>query len=169
MEQVFLSIAGNIDPETHLVCALERLAERVQVVAISPFYRTPAIGQPDQPLYLNGVVLVETPLEARALKYEVLRSIESELGRVRMEDKYAAREIDLDILLYGAQVIAEEGLELPDPDLLERIFLAAGVLAIEPSLVLPDTGERLADVIDSEALAALEVDEDFTKQIQEYF
>ncbi len=69
----------------------------------------------------------------------MLRPIEAALGRVRGRDKCAARTIDLDVALYGDEVI-----DVPAPDMRERPFLAVPLLELAPDLRLPDTGERLA-------------------------
>ena len=80
-----------------------------------------------------------------------MRSIEAELGRIRTQDKYAARTIDLDIALYGDEVINEPELVIPDPDIQKRRFIAIPLLELNPSLVLPDTGEQISslDIIKS--------------------
>ncbi|MFW6158917.1 MAG: 2-amino-4-hydroxy-6-hydroxymethyldihydropteridine diphosphokinase [Planctomycetota bacterium] len=143
---VYVAVGANIDPESNILAAFDRLARWVRVVATSSFYRTPALGRPEQPPFLNGVWQVATDVGPRPLKSRVLRAVESELGRVRTEDRYAARPIDLDIAVYGDLVIVERGLRIPDPDIRERAFLAVPLLELAPGLVLPDTGEALADL-----------------------
>ena len=152
--RVFIGVGANIAPELNVNAALERLDAAVGVDGVSPFYRSAAIGRPEQPDYLNGVVRVHTALSARSLKFNVLRGIEAALGRRRESDPYAARPIDLDVLLYGEEVIDEAGLVIPDPDLCTRPFLAAGVLAFEPGLRLPGSGAALR--VDDQAFAFAE-------------
>ena len=101
--------------------------------------------------------------DARTLKFGVLRVIENELGRVRIADRYAARTVDLDLLLFGGEVVDEDGLVLPDPDLWRRPFLAAAVLELEPELVVPGTGRPLRELADMEAVARLEPAREFTR------
>jgi 7,8-dihydro-6-hydroxymethylpterin-pyrophosphokinase len=91
------------------------------------------------------VAEIATELPPRALKFEVLRPIEAELGRRREEDRYAPRPIDLDLLLYDDVLLTEEGLVLPDPELWSRPFLAHPLHELAPGLVLPG-GEAIADV-----------------------
>jgi len=165
--RALISIAANIEPEQNILTALEILASNVTLSGVSAFYRTPAIGRPEQPDYLNGVVAVETDLEPAILKNRVLRPAENTLGRVRNADKYAARPIDLDILAFGELVYNEPGLVIPDPDLRTRAFLAAGVLELEPAFVFPDTGEALADVADSAAMRELQKAHGFTSMLKE--
>jgi dihydroneopterin aldolase/2-amino-4-hydroxy-6-hydroxymethyldihydropteridine diphosphokinase len=99
----------------------------------------------------------------------VLRVIETQLGRVRGIDRYAARTIDLDLLLFGNEVINEDGLTLPDPDLWRRPFLAAAVLERAPDLVVPGAGRLLRELADLEAVARLEPAREFTRATLERF
>jgi 2-amino-4-hydroxy-6-hydroxymethyldihydropteridine diphosphokinase len=112
-------------------------------VGVSRFYRTAALGGLGGPDFLNGVVAVETDLDPRALKLSVLCEIERELGRERGDDRTAPRTIDLDLVLYGDLTCEEDGLILPDPDIVKRAFLADALLELEPELALPGSGERL--------------------------
>jgi len=120
-----------------------------------------------QPLFLNGVVKVRTGLDALTLKLDVLRGIESVLGRVRTADAHAARTIDLDILLYDSAIIEEPKLRIPDPDIRERPFLAIPLLELAPDLVLPDTGERLAALPCARRRAELIPADDFSGALRE--
>lgn len=147
VETAYIALGSNIEPDENMPRAIEALAEHVQVTGVSMLYRTPAMDRPDDPSFINGVCRIETNIEPRALKFEVLRGIETALGRVRMEDAYAPRTIDLDILLYGNHVINEAGLNVPDPDLRTRPFLAVPLLELWPEAMLPDTGEALADIV----------------------
>jgi 2-amino-4-hydroxy-6-hydroxymethyldihydropteridine diphosphokinase len=142
----YISVGSNIEPERNIPEALEELKRRVTIKRVSTFYRTAPVGKKDRPFFLNGVFEIETSLSARALKYDVLRPIETALGRVRTSDKYAPRTIDLDILLYADLVVDEPGLRIPDPDIRVRPFLAVPLLELAPDLALPDTAEPLASL-----------------------
>ena len=96
----------------------------------------------------------------------MLRRIESELGRVRSADRYAPRTIDLDLLLYGDLVIDEPGLRIPDPDIRIRPFIAVPLLELEPGLVMPDTGEAIAGLIDEGRRAQMQPARDITRELQ---
>jgi 2-amino-4-hydroxy-6-hydroxymethyldihydropteridine diphosphokinase len=139
----YIAVGANIEPERNILAALEMLDAAAPVCAVSTFYRTAPIGRPEQPEYLNGVVAVLHDGSARELKYGILRPIEAALGRVRTADKFAARTIDLDVILHGDTVCDEPELRLPDPDLRTRAFIAAPLLEIAPELRLPGSGERL--------------------------
>lgn len=166
---VYIGIGSNIEPERNITHALDLLARKTDLVAVSPFYRSAALERPEQPDFLNGVCSVATMLSARALKNEVLRAIETTLGRVRCADKYAARTLDLDILLYADKVCDEDDLKIPDPDIRTRPFVAVPLLALAPDAVLPDTGERLADLPVAHCAVGLEVDMGFSEQLLERF
>ena len=130
----FLAVGANIDPGRNILAALTMVQARIQVLASSQFYRTLPLGRPEQPDYRNGVWKIESDLSPEELKKQVLGPAEAASGRIRTEDKYAARTLDLDILLYQGQV---------DPDIRTRIFLAQPLFELDSELVLPDTGEAL--------------------------
>lgn len=164
--QTYIGVASNIEPEAHILRVLELLPSSVRVTGTSTFYRTPAINRPEQPPYLDGVWRVETAVAPRTLKFEILRPIESQLGRVRSADKYAARTIDLDVLLYGSQVLTDEDCRVPAPEIRTRAFLIAGLLELAPGLVLPDTGEPLASLLRAAEVAACEPQPAFTQKVR---
>lgn len=144
--RAFIAVGSNIDAERNVASALELLGRRVRIVAVSRFYRTPALGAPGSPDFLNGAVEIETELEPRDLKRLVLLEVERELGRERGVEKNAPRTIDLDLVLHGGLVCSEDGLELPAPEILERAFVALPLLELEPELVLPGTGRPLREL-----------------------
>lgn len=163
---IFIAVGSNIEPEQHISRALRLLAGGVTVRASSTFYRTAALGRGEQPRFLNGVWRIETSLSARELKFAVLREIESKLGRIRTADKCAARTIDLDILLYDDSIIRESDLYIPDPDVRTRPFLAVPLLELSPDLVMPDTGEPLAALVDPVSRTGLEAVDGITRQLR---
>ena len=140
MPRAFLALGSNLDPERHIPAALRLLADRVRLVALSTFYASPALGRPEQPDFYNGAAEIATDLPPRALKFSVLREIESALGRRRSADKYAAREIDLDLVWYGGLQVNEPDLILPDPEIAARPFLAVPLAELAPDLFPPSEG-----------------------------
>ncbi len=165
--EAYIAVGSNIEPEQNILKALERLQQKATVAEVSTFYRTEPLGRPEQPDFLNGVWKILTPWPPRTLKFEVLRPIEAALGRVRSEDRYAPRTIDLDILLYGDAVIREPDLEIPDPDLRRRPFLAAAVLELAPELLLPDTGQALRELAGAEVTTRLNPALEFTQLLRD--
>jgi 2-amino-4-hydroxy-6-hydroxymethyldihydropteridine diphosphokinase len=143
---VFVSVGSNIKPNKNIIMALDKLKQYVNVVAVSTFYQTKAIDKPNQADFVNGVFHIQTDIHPRKLKFDILRKIESDLGRIRSDDKYADRTIDLDITIYGDMVIDERDLVIPDKDIKKRPFIAIPLLELSPSLILPDTKEMLSSL-----------------------
>mgnify|MGYP006300489679 CR=1 FL=1 len=165
-ERVFIAAGSNIRPEENILKALELLKQSATIKGMSTVYQTPAIGRPEQADYLNGVWEISTGLEPEELKFELLRDIEKRLGRRRSEDKYAARTMDLDILLYGQRVIDKPDMKLPDPDLCSRVFLAAALLELAPDLILPDSGKPLSELPVLQSAENLQPCHEFTKRLR---
>jgi len=111
----------------------------------SPVYQNPAIADEPQPDYLNAAVLIETALNPLAIR-DKLRAIEADLGRIRTEDKFAPRTIDLDLCILGDRVLNHELLSLPDPDLLKRAHLAVTLAELRPDFLHPITGDSLEEI-----------------------
>ena len=136
-----LALGSNLgDREQNLRRALALLEHdsRMKVIRVSSWRETDPIGGPAQGQYLNGVAEVETTLAPREL-LERLHEIEASLGRVRSV-RNAPRQIDLDILLYGDRSIAEPGLEIPHPRMLERGFVLEPLAEVAPARRHPRTG-----------------------------
>lgn len=151
-ELAFIALGSNIEPEKHLPEAVRRLRRLGRLLAVSSVYQNPALGPDDrpersQPDFLNAAALVETNLSAEAIRSS-LRRIEADLGRVRTDDPYAPRTIDLDLSLLGDRILKSDGLSLPDPDLLRRAHLAVPIAELAPGSRHPLTGERLDELAD---------------------
>jgi len=141
MTNAFIGIGSNLgDREAHLHRAVERLEAEgeIEVVAVSRLRETEPVGPVEQGPFLNGAVLVSTELTAREL-LERLLAIEESLGRVRRE-RFGPRTIDLDLLLYGDEVLDEPGLTVPHPRLHERRFALEPLSELAPALVIPGRG-----------------------------
>lgn len=137
MVRAFVAVGSNIDPGVNLKDAVHLLKAHALIAGLSTVYRTKPIGRPEQGQFYNCVVEVRTNLEPVKFKLGVLRNIEAQLGRERTPDKYAARTIDLDLLIYDDLVFQGEELVLPDPDISRRFFIAAPLAELAPELVLP--------------------------------
>lgn len=145
MTRAVIAFGANLgDRESTIDSAVRALAETpgVELVAVSPIYETPAIKDTgvdrDAPGYLNGVVLVETVLEAHVL-LDVLQALEAQHGRVRAEH-WGDRTLDLDLIDLGGTTFADERLELPHPRAWQRAFVLQPWLDVEPDAVLPGRG-----------------------------
>ena len=135
--QVYLALGSNINPSRYLPLALQRLGEQVDVVAVSSAWQTPALGSGGSD-FLNAVVLINTSLSFTALKFTVLRPLEAQLGRVRMENKFAPRTIDIDILLYADELIEKE--------LWIRPHLAVPLAELYPTYKRVETKETIEEI-----------------------
>ncbi len=142
----YLSLGSNIAPEQNLPAAVRKLAEFGHILAVSSAWESPPAGFADQPDYLNAAVLLETPLPAHELRDTVIAAVESALGRVRTENRNAPRTIDIDIMLFNRDILRVGQRSIPDPEVLERPFVAIPLAEIAPDYVHPETGETLAAI-----------------------
>jgi 2-amino-4-hydroxy-6-hydroxymethyldihydropteridine diphosphokinase len=155
---IYVSVGSNVLAETHILKAAIALSGHVQISAVSPLYETPPKGPRDQPRFVNGVWRVDTDVGPRSLKFDVLRRVEAKLGRVRTEDKFAPRPIDLDLILYDGVISDTPDLVLPDPDIRRYSHIAVPLADVAPNLVLPgcDTPiKKLARTRDRRELVSL--------------
>jgi 2-amino-4-hydroxy-6-hydroxymethyldihydropteridine diphosphokinase len=150
LTRAYVGLGANLgDREATIRRAVERLAAEpgIEVVAVSTLRETDPVGYADQPRFLNGAAAVETELSAREL-LERLLAVERELGRVRGEGpRYGPRAIDLDLLLFGDEVVDEAGLAVPHPRLAERRFVLEPLHELAPALRLPD-GRAVRELLD---------------------
>lgn len=142
MTRAFVGLGANLgDRERSIRAAVEALERTpgVRTVAVSKLRDTAPVGYADQPDFLNGVVELETTLSARAL-LDVLLAVERSLGRTRDGPRYGPRTIDLDLLLYGEELIDEPGLTVPHPALGERLFVLEPLHELDERLEIPGMG-----------------------------
>src|SRR5512146_3462325 len=146
MARAFIGIGSNIEPAKNVRAAIHSLARRTRFIGVSTVYCTDALDSPDQPPYFNCVAEIETDLHPVQVKHAMLRPIENELWRIRTQDKYAPRTIDLDLIVYGELAMDEGDIRLPDPDIFERPFLAIPLAELAPDLVLAGYGLRVGEI-----------------------
>jgi 2-amino-4-hydroxy-6-hydroxymethyldihydropteridine diphosphokinase len=142
--KTFIGLGSNLgERESMIRSALEDLARlpSTTLVRASSLYDTEPQGDADQPGFLNAVAEIETELTARQLLWNQLL-IERRLGRVRTRH-WGPRVIDLDLLLYGSEVLDEADLRVPHPELVRRSFVLVPLVELDPLLVHPVTGETL--------------------------
>jgi 2-amino-4-hydroxy-6-hydroxymethyldihydropteridine diphosphokinase len=149
VNRVLVALGSNIDSERNLGEAVRRLASFCRLLAVSPAYETTPVGNTEQPNFLNAAALIETDLTAAELKVRVLQIIEGDLGRVRTEDKNAPRTIDLDIALFGHQVLDPGPRRIPDPDILRYPHIAVPLADLAPTMRHPEDGRTLQEIAQS--------------------
>jgi 2-amino-4-hydroxy-6-hydroxymethyldihydropteridine diphosphokinase len=111
---------------------------RISFLAVSPVYETAPVGGPEQPDYLNAVVIAETSMPAQAVLERCL-SLEDAFGRAR-DERWGPRTLDLDLIIYGDEVSNGPGLTLPHPRAHERAFVLAPWHDADPQAQLPGRG-----------------------------
>jgi len=140
--RAYVGLGANLgDRERTLRAAVGALGDEagIEVVAVSTLRETAPVGVGEQPPYLNGVVALETTLGAREFLDRLL-AVEQRFGRVRVPGEHGPRTLDLDLLLYGDELIEEPGLTLPHPRLHARRFVLEPLAELAPGLVLPGRG-----------------------------
>jgi 2-amino-4-hydroxy-6-hydroxymethyldihydropteridine diphosphokinase len=149
MTTVYLGLGSNLgDRRRNVEAALEALRAHPQITvsAVSAFLETdPVGGPPGQGKFLNAAAEIETDLAPEAL-LEELKRIERSLGR-RPGPRWGPREVDLDILLYGEEVLETERLVIPHPRLRERRFVLEPLAEIAPTAREPVTGLSVRDLL----------------------
>ncbi|MCO4837818.1 MAG: 2-amino-4-hydroxy-6-hydroxymethyldihydropteridine diphosphokinase [Oceanospirillaceae bacterium] len=139
MVNVYIGLGSNLDqPKDHIRLALEDLKKlpQSQLVLASRLYLSKPVGPQDQDDFINAVALLTTTLEPLAL-LDKLQAIEQQHQRVR-ERHWGPRTLDLDILLFGNQVIEQPRLKVPHVQMDQRDFVIGPLLEICPQLVLPN-------------------------------
>jgi 2-amino-4-hydroxy-6-hydroxymethyldihydropteridine diphosphokinase len=133
---VYLSLGSNIEPRLdYLHQAIDRLHENLRDTHVSSIYETEPWGYTDQGRFLNLVIEGSTSLPPLEL-LQWVKQLETDIGR-RTTFRYGPREIDIDILLFGDQIIQTDDLIIPHPRLLERAFVLIPLCELSPDLVIP--------------------------------
>lgn len=141
-----IGLGSNTDDRLgHLGAAMERLRDVVDIVAVSPVYETEPLHVTDQPRFLNACCIAMTDLTPRKLLCR-LAAIEAAGGRVRRGARYGPRPIDLDILLYGDEVIDVPGLTIPHPRMLERAFVLVPLADVAPNWQHPGSERSIEEL-----------------------
>ena len=143
MPRVYVAIGGNIEPERCFVFAARALRRRFPGSVFSTCYRNPAFGFKGAD-FLNAVAGFDSDASADQILVE-LHAIEIQCGRRRDDPKWAARAMDIDLLLYGGTVAETANYRLPRPDLLHRSYMLAPLAQIAPELRHPLTGRTMAE------------------------
>ena len=152
MVAVYLGLGSNLgDREDNLRRAVSLLSRRASLIALSSVYEAEPWGYASQPAFFNMACLLETSLSPQDL-LELAQSVERDLGRVPSL-RYGPRVIDVDILLYGDEVIEAPLLQVPHPRLWQRAFALTPLAEIAPGLAHPVLGASIADLLEGVAVS----------------
>ena len=141
----FVALGSNLgDPVRQVRTAMDALAgmDGSRLIARSPLFRSAPMGPKDQPFYVNAVAGLLTRRDPHQL-LDDLQGLERRSGRSRDGERWGPRILDLDLLLFGQEIIRDPRLVSPHPGLTERNFVVYPLAHIAPDLSLPD-GRRLA-------------------------
>jgi 2-amino-4-hydroxy-6-hydroxymethyldihydropteridine diphosphokinase len=145
----FIGIGANVgDPAAQCRDAVRRCGTiaGIRVLRCSSLYRTAPLGPMEQDWFINAVAEVRTDLPPRKL-CEALKAIERQMGRTG-GPRWGPRVIDLDILLYGQEVIQEEGLTIPHPEMHRRRFVLAPLCELASYVIHPAFGVSACGLLD---------------------
>ncbi len=142
-QPAYIGVGSNLNDPAEQVrqacAALDQLAE-CRLVVVSALYLNPPLGPQDQPDYVNAAAGLLTRLRPAAL-LAALKGLETSQGRTRKDgDRWGARIIDLDVLVYGREIVNESSLTVPHPGISERNFVLFPLLDIAPTLNIPGQG-----------------------------
>ena len=158
--EAYIALGSNIgDRELNLLRAVAEVGNLPgsRVTALSSFYETSPVGKVAQDAFYNAVIRLSTRLDARSLLTHLLTIEDTSFQRIRTVHQ-GPRRMDLDLLLFGNEIISEENLIVPHPRLTERRFVLQPLCEIAPDLPHPQTGTRIREI-----LAALKSDETVVK------
>jgi 2-amino-4-hydroxy-6-hydroxymethyldihydropteridine diphosphokinase len=144
MPDVFLSIGSNIEREKHIPSALRELEERVGSLTVSGVYESEAVGFEGARFY-NLVAAFSTELPVSEI-VKILSEIENNHGRTRDCKKFSSRTLDIDLILYGDEVLQEGKLTLPREDITRYAFVLEPLAEIAPNRKHPVIGETYAEL-----------------------
>ena len=147
MNGIYLIIGGNMgERENNLLECKDLIIKAIgEIIKESPIYETAAWGKTDQPSFLNQVFFLESNLNPHQILATCL-AIESKMGRIRHE-KWEARKIDIDILLFNDEVIDEEDLSIPHPHMKNRRFVLKPLTDIAPDVLHPVYNKTIKELL----------------------
>ena len=159
-ERCYIGLGSNLGESTDTLGSAVKSLQAIHSLEnfqISSYYQSKPHGPQDQPDYINAVATFTVELEPESL-LDKLQAIENTHGRVRNGERWSARTLDLDILLYGDHQIDTKRLKVPHPWMKQREFVLYPLYEIAPDLKLPDGSflKACLDHVDNDTLQLLE-------------
>jgi len=147
MNTAYLLVGGNIgEREQNLARARQWIeADCGAIIRASSIYETAAWGNTAQAAFLNQVLEIHTPLNAKQLIRHVLK-VEKKMGRIR-EEKYGPRLIDIDILLFNDEIHKTDFLTIPHPEMQNRRFVLEPLAEIAPAVTHPALKKTITELL----------------------
>ena len=145
-ERAWIGVGANLgEPRNQVLEAIDCLdrIDQIAVEARSALYRTAPVEAPDQPDFINAVVRVGTTLDPLPMLYCLLQ-IEEQFGRMRDRPRNSPRRLDLDLLLYGNEVLNSRELTIPHPRMQQRLFVLQPLMELEGKFEIPGLGSLAA-------------------------
>jgi len=155
MARVYVSIGSNIDRAANIRAGVDRLRARYHAVVLSTVYETRAVGFDSDDFY-NMVAGFDTEQDVRSVAAE-LREMERNAGRGRSAERFVARTLDLDLLLYDDLVLDEGGIKLPREEILSYAFMLGPLAEIAGDMRHPVLGTRIDELWQGFARAGQEL------------
>ena len=146
MTEVYLALGSNVgDSKANIEQAVQLLSSSIKDIRQAPIYRSKAVGVTDQPDFLNTAISGQTELiPAELLKF--IKDVETRIGRID-RGRWQPREIDIDIIFYGSQVIKTHKLTVPHPRFRERDFVLQPLHDLNPNLIDPVTNQAIKQLL----------------------
>ncbi|RLA92513.1 MAG: 2-amino-4-hydroxy-6-hydroxymethyldihydropteridine diphosphokinase [Deltaproteobacteria bacterium] len=148
MKTAYIGIGSNLGDKLKNCLKAIALADRIPGCSVkkkSRFYRTEPVGVEDQDWYVNAVISLRSEIRAHDLLKDLL-AIEAGLGRIRKK-KWESRPIDLDVLLFGHDVLSEKNLTIPHPRMHLRRFVLVPMAELAPDLIHPVLNKSMAEML----------------------
>jgi 2-amino-4-hydroxy-6-hydroxymethyldihydropteridine diphosphokinase len=147
MTEVYLALGANVgDAEGNINKAVDLLGRELVDIKRAPLYRSKAAGYSEQPDFVNTAISGQTELSPAEL-LTFIKNVETKVGRVE-RFRWGPREIDIDIIFYGRQVISQYGLKIPHASFRERDFVLKPLIELEPGLTDPVEHKKLTELLE---------------------
>lgn len=140
--QIYVGIGSNMKRKYHIEMAVSELKSHFGKLKISPVYESPAVGFKGDNFY-NLVIFFESNLSLNEVENAVKR-IEDKSGRDRTQEKFSARTLDIDLLLFDDCVLHQQGINIPRDEITQQAFVLKPLYDIAPELIHPETKKNIS-------------------------